>query len=52
MVEFLGLLPQEGLMVILNMVSLVVMRLKMVKYRYTQSLKRRSSMDYTNVQLQ
>jgi hypothetical protein len=31
MVKFLGLLPQEGLMVILNMVSLVVMRLKMIK---------------------
>jgi hypothetical protein len=31
MVELLGLLPQEGLMVILHMVGLVVMRLKMMK---------------------
>jgi hypothetical protein len=31
MVEFLGLLSQEGLMVIFNMVGFVVMRLKMKK---------------------
>jgi hypothetical protein len=44
MVEFLGLLPQEGLMVILNMVGFVVMRLKMKKYRKLSS-QRCPSMD-------
>ncbi len=38
MVEFLGLLPQEGLMVILNMVGFVVMRLQMVKYTVTPKM--------------
>jgi hypothetical protein len=37
MVKLLGLLPQEGLMVILHMVGFVVMRLKMKKYRKLSS---------------